>query len=70
MIPEDISKRFDALEMIVAEQQQVIDDLNEMITKQWKSQDVLKRQLTKMTDQIHDLEESQPAAANQKPPHY
>jgi len=37
--------RIDALEIIVAEQQQTIDDLNEVITKQWDAQELLKRQL-------------------------
>lgn len=63
-------ERIDSLEIVVTEQQQVIDDLNEMITKQWHEHDLLKLQISKMTDQLHDLEENQPAPANQKAPHY
>ena len=62
--------RIDALEMTVAEQQVVIDDLNEMITKQWKTLDLMKLELSNMTDQVQNLEESQSAPAHQKAPHY
>jgi len=71
MIPQDdTTERLDALEAIVAEQQQTIDELNEMVTKQWDAHEKLKHQLAKMTDQLQDLEENQPAPPNQKAPHY
>ena len=70
MTREKILDRIEALEIIVAEQQQVIDDLNEVITRQWDGQEKLKRELATMSDQLHDLEENQSASANQKAPHY
>jgi SlyX protein len=70
MTRDETTERIDALEIIVAEQQQAIDDLSEMISKQWQANEVQKRQLAKMTDQIQDLEENQPAPPNQKAPHY
>ncbi len=70
MTRDSTTERLDALEIIVAEQQQIIDDLNDIITKQWDAQELLKRQLANMTDQIQDLEDNQPAPANQKAPHY
>lgn len=62
--------RIDALEMTVAEQQVVIDDLNEMVTKQWKALDLIKLELSNMTDQVRNLEENQSGPAIQKAPHY
>ena len=70
MTQDKANERIDHLEMTIAEQQQVIDDLSEMITKQWNAHDALKRQVSKMTDELRDLEENQPAPANQKAPHY
>ncbi len=70
MTQDNTSERINALETIVAEQQQTIDDLNEMITKQWEAHELLKNQFARMTDQLQDLEENQPAPATQKAPHY
>lgn len=70
MTQDKTIERIDSLEIIIAEQQQVIDDLSEMISKQWKEHDLLKRQLSKMTDQLQTLEDNQPEPANQKAPHY
>ena len=70
MIEDKTVDRIDALEIIVAEQQQVIEDLNDVITEHWKAHDLLKRQVDQMTDQLQELEENQPAPANQKAPHY
>jgi len=71
MTPQnDPTERLDALEAIVAEQQQTIDELSEMVTKQWDVIEQQKHQLAKMTDQLQDIEENQPAPDNQKAPHY
>ncbi len=66
----DPTERLDALEAIVAEQHQTIDELSEMVTRQWDVIELLKHQLAKMTDQLQDIEENQPAPDNQKAPHY
>ncbi len=66
----ETAERIDALEIIIAEQQQVIDDLNNMITQQWAAHEKLKREIAQITDQLQDLEENQSAPANQKAPHY
>jgi len=70
MTPDEITERLNSLEVIVAEQQKTIDDLSEMITKQWSAHELLKRELSKMTGQIQDLEENQSAPVIQKAPHY
>ena len=70
MTVDEINERLNALEIIVAEQQQTIDELSEMITKQWSAHELLKHELARMTGQIQDLEENQSAPVIQKAPHY
>ncbi len=70
MSRDETTERIEALEIIVAEHQQTIDDLSEMISKQWQANEVLKHQLATLTGQIQELEENQPAPPNQKAPHY
>jgi len=70
MTRDKTNDRIDALEIIVAEQQKIIDDLSDMTAKQWNSHEKLKRELDRMTDQLQDLEENQSVPANQKAPHY
>lgn len=70
MTVDEINERINALEIIVAEQQQTIDDLSEMISKQWSAHELLKRELSTMTDQMQELEENQSAPVTQKAPHY
>jgi len=70
-VPDDTTtERLDTLEAIIAEQQQTIDELSEMVTKQWDAHEKLKHQLAKMTDQLQDIEENQPAPVSEKAPHY
>lgn len=67
----EIASRLDELESKVMFQQDTIDSLNEIITEQWKFIDRLKLQITKLDDQLYELEmASSGASANPKPPHY
>jgi len=64
-------RRIEALEMEAAHRGQVIDDLNTTITAQWKEIDGLKRHLSRLTDQVAELEApGRDAAAEPPPPHY
>lgn len=64
--------RISALEERLAHQDQAIEDLNETITEQWKSIDALKRDLSRLTDDMRELEQSgaSPAGKEPPPPHY
>lgn len=64
------ASRIDALEMNVAEHQKIIDELNEIITKQWDALDLMKRQLSRFDDQLEELALGVSAPADQKPPHF
>ncbi len=70
MAEDNTTERLDALEAIVAEQQQVIDELSEMVTRQWDLIEQQKHKLAEMTDHLQDLEEARPGPASQKAPHY
>jgi SlyX protein len=64
-------RRIEALEMDAAHRGQVIDDLNAAITAQWKEIDGLKRQLSRLTEQMAELEApSRDGAPEPPPPHY
>ncbi|MGF9762826.1 SlyX family protein [Microvirga sp. 0TCS3.31] len=70
--PEAIIARIEALEVRVAYQDQVIEDLNQTVIAQWKQIDALKRQLNEVVDRVQEVEDSSggPAAPEPPPPHY
>jgi SlyX protein len=68
---QSLTARINELETKVTFQQDAIDNLNDVITSQWKIIDQLKSQVTKLDDQLYELEMSTAGApSNQKPPHY
>lgn len=62
--------RIDRLEMHVAEQQQMLDDLSDVLAQQTKDIDRLRKRLEQSDDRIAELEAGLPAPGNDKPPHY
>ncbi len=67
---DHVNARIHALEMRVAYQDQVIEDLNQAIIDQWKQIDGLKRQLAEILDRVQDVEDGSTAAPERPPPHY
>ncbi|WP_230533290.1 SlyX family protein [Microvirga roseola] len=69
---EDINARIEALEVRVAYQDQVIEDLNQTVIDQWKKIDALRRQLNELLDRVQEVEDSSgtPRAPEPPPPHY
>lgn len=69
---QTLSRRIDELEIHLAHQDQVIDDLSKTIAKQWRDIEELTRKLGKVGDRLHVIEESanEPAPAEPPPPHY
>jgi len=59
--------RFDALEMRIAHQDQMIAELNEVMTAQWRKIDALERLATHLREQFQNIGAQ---AQDQKPPHY
>lgn len=70
--PTALSTRLDALEIRVAYQDQILEDLNETITSQWKQIDLLTRRLAKLTDEFAEAQAQtdRPPTIEPPPPHY
>ena len=64
------SDRIDRLEIHVAEQQQMLDDLSEVLTRETREIEALKARLSQSDNRIAELEAGLPAPASEKPPHY
>ena len=69
---DSVNARLEALEVRVAYQDQVIEDLNQTVIDQWKKIDALKRQLAELLDRVQEVEDSSgaPRAPEPPPPHY
>lgn len=70
--PEAVNARLEALEVRVAYQDQVIEDLNQAVVDQWKKIDAMRRQLNELLDRVQEVEEGAagPRAPEPPPPHY
>jgi SlyX protein len=70
--PDAIQARIEALEVRVAYQDKVIEDLNQAVIDQWKKIDALRRQLNEVLDRVQEVEDNAggPAAPEPPPPHY
>ncbi|MGH1571624.1 SlyX family protein [Methylobacterium sp. P31] len=67
----DESTRIDRLEMRLTEQDAVIEDLNRIVTEQWRLIDRLVRQVETLRDQIEEAAaRAAPRGPEPPPPHY
>lgn len=62
------TSRLDALEIRITHQDAVIDDLNKMITAQWKEVDRLTREILKLEDRLATAEMSMGSDPSDEPP--
>lgn len=63
--------RIDRLEMRIAYQDEIIEDLNRTITAQWRQIDQLARQVAQLLDRVNEAEdEAASLAPDRPPPHY
>jgi len=64
--------RITELEVQLAHQTATIDELNEVVAKQWQEIDWLKKQLVRLTGRLEQVEQSVPKnpGQDQPPPHY
>ncbi len=66
----DETERTDRLEMRVAEQDRVIEDLDAAVTAQWTAIETLRRELGRFVDRLADAERRLPSGPDAPPPHY
>jgi SlyX protein len=62
--------RIDALEMRIAHQDEVIGDLNRVVTDQWAHIDRLKRELKILQESVRSSAQFSNPADEPPPPHY
>lgn len=64
--------RINNLEIQLAHQSALLDELNDTIVKQWAEIDALKKQLNQTKGRLEQVEDALPQSApdNQRPPHY
>jgi SlyX protein len=69
---EALSARIDGLEIRIAYQDEIIEDLNQTIVAQWKQIDLLTRQIANLIDRVQEAEHKAggPSAPEPPPPHY
>ncbi|MEY2756833.1 MAG: hypothetical protein RIR33_611 [Pseudomonadota bacterium] len=60
--------RIDALEIRIAHQDRVIEDLNQTITQQWKDIDGLKREVARFAERMANAEHALGADLGEEPP--
>jgi SlyX protein len=69
---EALAARMDGLEIRIAHQDQTIDELNATITEQWKQIEDLTYRLTRLDEQVREVEAGidVSGAPEPPPPHY
>ena len=72
MTEDRITARIDKLEERSALQDQAIEDLSDAVTDQWKLIDALKRDISRLTDELKEVEANvgQGERREPPPPHY
>ncbi len=67
-----LAARIDELEIRLVHQDQIIEDLNAVIARQWNELEAVSRQLSKLGDRINVVEthSGEAVPAEPPPPHY
>jgi SlyX protein len=66
-----VAARIEALEVRIAHQDRVIEDLNAAATGQWKRIESLEKQIARMADRLQRVEDNAPSDGPEPPPpHY
>lgn len=66
----DPGARIEALEMRIAHQDRIIEELNAAVTEQWKQIESLTRRVEGMVDRLQQLADGPAPNAPEPPPHY
>jgi len=66
---QDLQNRIDTLETHIAHQDEMLGELNEVITRQQKNLDALNAQMDRFMDRVSSMETQNPMPVK-PPPHY
>ena len=66
----ELEDRIVTLEIQITHQVSMLEDLSQMVTRQWDSIDRLTRQVKGLQETVLELEETGGVPAQTKPPHY
>ena len=69
---EALARRIDALEMRLVHQDEIIEDLNDTVIRQWQQIDLLTHRVTRLGDRLAAAKEGSGLDPEQEPPppHY
>lgn len=71
MSEADTRARIEALEIRVVHQDRTIEELNGVVTEQWKRIEALTKQIDRMADRLQRVEDNAPSGGPEPPPpHY
>jgi SlyX protein len=65
-----LTARIEALEIRLAHQDRIIEDLNKVSTDQWTQIDMLRREIDRLRDRVQEVESNRPDQPEPPPPHY
>ncbi|WP_171022070.1 SlyX family protein [Cohaesibacter sp. CAU 1516] len=65
-----LEERVVDLEIQLAHQTKTVEDLSDMVSRQWDMIDRLTRKMKFLQEAVVELEDNAGPPANQKPPHY
>jgi len=67
----ELSKKITFLETRIAFQDQTIEDLNKTITEQWDEFNKLRREISRLSGQVQEMQSSNDGSdGDELPPHY
>jgi SlyX protein len=67
---ETLTQRIDALETHIAHQDRTIEDLNAALTDQWKQIEDLAYRVSRLADELREVEGAGSSEPEPPPPHY
>jgi SlyX protein len=67
---DGLARRVEELETHLAHQIRLVEELDEMVRRQWDEIDLLKRRLERALLRLSEMEAPPEAPANRKPPHW
>ncbi|WP_282609605.1 SlyX family protein [Pelagibius sp. Alg239-R121] len=67
---QDLQDKIDRLEAHVAEQERVLQDMSEVMAKQWSNLDALTAKVNRLLDRLRVLEAESEVPDTAPPPHY